>query len=315
MQSTPRKSIQSLSFLLLAGLFCVSSQAAEDQPATSERNVGPWVWSLSGGIVHQFDTDLSDADGEFSVSRGFIQGSLGYAWNRRTSVSVSLGAGNTNYDFSRAATIDGEAPWEQIEDYRISVPIRFSPSERSDVLIIPSVRTNAESGADHSDGRTEGVLAGFGWKFSESLTLGPGFGWFSEISGGSRVFPILVIDWKITEKWALSTGQGTAASQGPGLTLNYQLAEKWRLGVSGRYEKTQFVLEDTDARAGGVGEEKSLPLVFVATYSPGPMTSFSAIVGAEFEGKLRLEDSRGNRIASTDFDTAPVIGLAFSSRF
>jgi hypothetical protein len=84
---------------------------------------------------------------------------------------------------------------------------------------------------------------------SESLSIGPGLGWFSEIDGGSSAFPILLIDWKITDKWRLNTGRGLAASQGPGLTLNYQLAERWPLGLIGRYEKTRFALGDNPLRA------------------------------------------------------------------
>lgn len=97
--------------------------------------------------------------------------------------------------------------------------------------------------------RTEGGLAGSSWGLSESLSIGPGLGWFSEIDGGSSAFPILLIDWKITDKWRLNTGRGLAASQGPGLTLNYQLAERWPLGLTGRYEKTRFALGDNPLRA------------------------------------------------------------------
>ena len=116
------------------------------QAAESKQQFGPWVWGLSGGAVHQFDADLSDADGEFNVTRGVVQASLGYAWDRRTSVSLSLGAGNSDYDFSPLATIDGQQPWEKIEDYRISLPVRFSPTENSNIIFIPSVRTAKESG-------------------------------------------------------------------------------------------------------------------------------------------------------------------------
>jgi len=74
------------------------------------------------------------------------------------------------------------------------------------------VQTFAETNANLKDGRAKGVLAGFSWKFSESLSLGRGFGWFSELGGGSIAFTILVIDWKITEKWRLPTGRGLAAA-------------------------------------------------------------------------------------------------------
>jgi len=305
-----KRVLQSLTPLLGTAILCSSLYAAE-----TERKASPWRWGVSGGVVHQFDVDLNDAVGDFNVSRGFVQGSLSYGWNRRTSVSLSLGAGRSNYEFSPEATIEGEQPWEQIEDYRISLPVRFSPSESTDVLIIPSVRTYAESNASLSDGRTEGVLAGMSWIVTESFSIGPGFGWFSELGGGSRVFPILVIDWKITEKLRLATGQGVAASQGPGLTLSYKLAEKWSLGLSGRYERTRFALEDRPSRSGGIGEERSLPLVFQLSYVPSPLVSLTALAGAEFDGRLRLEDNQGQRIAQTDFKTAPMVGLAFSARF
>lgn len=285
------------------------------QAAESKQQFGPWVWGLSGGAVHQFDADLSDADGEFNVTRGVVQASLGYAWDRRTSVSLSLGAGNSDYDFSPLATIDGQQPWEKIEDYRISLPVRFSPTENSNIIFIPSVRTAKESGASATAGRTEGFIGGMSWKLSETLTIGPGMGWFSEVGGGSNAFPILVVDWKITDKLSLSTGRGLAVSQGPGLTLDYQVAKKWRLGLSGRYEKSRFALSGDAAGAGDVGEDRSLPLVFSLNYSPWPRTSITAMWGAEFDGSLRLEDEQGRRIAKSDFDTAPVFGLSFSSRF
>lgn len=304
-------SARALGFLLAAAaLLPVPLQAEE-----AERKRGPWVWGLSGGAVHQFESELKDEPGDFSVTRGFLQASLGYAWDRRTSVSLSLGAGVSNYDFSSEATIEGEQPWEQIEDYRISLPVRFSPSERTDVIIIPSLRSYAEANASLEDGRTEGALAGISWRVSDSLAIGPGFGWFSQLGGGSEAFPILVIDWKITEKLRLGTGSGLAASQGPGLTLSYALTDSWNIGLSGRYERIRFALEDRAGRAGGIGQEKSLPLVLQAIWAPNPGVSFSILAGAEFEGSLKLEDDQGQRLARSDFAVAPVLGLTFSARF
>ena len=293
-------------------LVATSPLAAETE---TNRQFGPWVWGLQGGAVQQFGTGLSDGPGDFDVSRAVFQPSIGYAWDRRTSVSLSLGVGSSDYDFSNDAAIDGLSPWGKVEDYRISLPVRFSPTERSDVIVIPSVRSQVESGASLDDGRTQGVLAGASWRFSDSLSLGPGLGWFSELGGGSNAFPIVVVDWKITDKMSLTTGRGLAASQGPGLSLNYALSDRWKLGLTGRYERTRFALNGDGAAPGGYGEDRSLPLLLTATYSPWPMTSFSAVIGAEFEGSLRLEDAGGRRIGSTDYGTAPVLGFSFTSRF
>ena len=274
-----------------------------------------WVWSAAGGAVNQFSANLSDGPGDVAITRGFLSGGLGYAWDRATSVSVSFGAGSTDYDFSSAALIEGRKPWGRIRDYRVSMPVRFSPFEKMNVIAIPSIRTHAESGASLRDGRTEGVLGGFSWKFSNALSIGPGFGWFSDVGDESNVFPILLIDWKITESLSLTTGRGLAASQGPGLSLNYDLNSKWTLGLTARYEKIRFSLKEREDRSATVGEDSSTPFYIVASYSPWPMTSITALAGADIGGTLSMEDGSGQRIAKEDIDTAMVLGIAFQSRF
>ena len=293
--------------------FMAPAARAENQEKPN--NVGPWVWSASGGAVHQFDSDLEDSDANFSVSRYFTQLSLGYAKDRKNSVSLSLGLGESKYDFSPSAAIDSRDPWGNIHDYRLSVPIRYSPSERANIIVIPGVRSYVEEGGKLDDGRTEGVIAAAGWKFSDSLTLGPGFGWFTELGGGSSLFPIILVDWKITDRLRLYTGQGLAASQGPGLSLDYTLAKGWTIGLTGRYEQTRFALDSDNGTGGAIGEDSSVPLLITVGYSPWPMTRLSAIAGIEFAGELTLEDSGGSTIARSDFDKAAVIGLIFSSRF
>ena len=163
-----------------------------------EARRGPWSFGLEGAGLYQFETDLED-QGSFSVARWFVQPSLGYAWDRRNTVAVSVGGGEYRYDFSGSASIGGAAPWDTIRDFRVGLPIRFAPAEQVDVIVIPSVRSFTESGVSLDDGRTEGVLAAGTWRFSPSFAIGPGLGWFSKLEGGSSVFPILAIDWDI---WA-----------------------------------------------------------------------------------------------------------------
>lgn len=302
------------SAVVLTMLWFMATVARAENPEKTN-SFGPWVWSASGGAVHQFDSDLDDSDANFSVSRYFTQLSLGYAKDRGNSVSLSLGLGESRYDFSPTAAIGNRDPWENIRDYRLSVPIRYSPSDRANIIVIPSVRSYVEEGGSLDDGRTEGVIAAAGWKFSDRLTLGPGFGWFSELGGGSNLFPIILVDWKITDRLRLSTGQGLAASQGPGLSLDYTLAKGWTIGMTGRYENTRFALDSDSATSGAIGEDSSVPLLLTMGYSPWPMTQLSAVAGVEFAGKLTLEDSGGSTLARSDFDNAAVIGLVFSSRF
>jgi hypothetical protein len=281
----------------------------QDDP---KRQIGPWFWGLQGVALNQVETDFSETDANFSLSHALIQASFGYARDRRTSISLAVGMGESDYDFSSGANIEGQQPWGNIRDYRVSVPIRFSAGEKANVIIIPSVRSYAEKGASEDDGRSEGVLAGFGWKFSDTLTIGPGIGWFTELGGGSSTFPVIFLDWAITEKLSLSTGRSPGASQGPGLTLNYSLSDKWTLALSGRYEKTTFAIDgDRDEVSAGFGQDKNIPIVVSAQYSPWPMTSVSIFAGSKFEGELSLENDNRNTFARSDYDTAPMVGLSF----
>ncbi|TDG11876.1 hypothetical protein E2F43_16035 [Seongchinamella unica] len=300
-----------LSFLCCALALAGGGVQADE---SSKANRGPWVWGVSGGTLHQFDTDLKQAEGSFSVNRGFLQLSAGYAWDQRNSASLSLGWGTSNYVFDDGARIEGLRPWKRIEDYRISLPVRFNIGERADFIAIPSIRSYAEAGASLRDGRTEGLIAGMGWRFSDTLTIGPGFGWYSELGGGSNAFPIVVVDWRITERLSLQTGRGLAASQGPGFTLAYQLNKRWNLSALARYEKIRFALDEGESGA-AIGEDRSAPLLLSLDYSPWSMTRASLFVGAELNGELNLETGRGREIASSDYETAPLIGFSFRSRF
>jgi hypothetical protein len=300
-----------LRFVLLAvAVIGLSTAAARAQGAQR----GPFVFSLAAAAAYQFDTGL-DQQGSFAVSRWFVQPGVGYAWDRRNSVSVSLGAGENRYDFSGSTDIGGGTPWRNIRDVRASVPIRLAPAERIDVIVIPSVRWNAESGAALHDGRTEGVLAGATWRFGPDLAIGPGIGWFTRLGDGHTAFPILALDWNITDTLSLSTGRGLAASQGPGLTLTWTASARVDLALAGRYETVRFRLDDAGPAPGGIGEDRSVPLVASVAYRPSPAASVTAFAGAEFLGRLRLEDPDGNRIDAADYDPAPLVGLAFRARF
>lgn len=299
--------------LLLASITLVPLMAVAAD--SEEPESGQIIGGLDAGLAHQFSTDLSDVDGAFSLNRYFIQPSVGYAWDERHRVSLSFGFGESDYDFSSGATVEGLEPWGRIRDYHLSVPMRFSPTQRTDVYLRPSIRSYAEKGASTNDGTTEGLIAGISWVASETLIIGPGIGWYTKLGGGSRAFPILIIDWAITDRLSLTTGQGLAASQGPGLALNYRLNEKWQLGLIGRIERTRFVLNDDGPATAGYGKDTNLPLLFSVDHEPWPRMSVSAFFGVAFDGQLRLEDEDSRVIAREDYDVAPMIGLAFRSRF
>lgn len=291
------------------GLCCTKPVAAQAQQN------GQLVFKADGGAVHQSETDLSDSDGGFAVDRWFISAGLDYVWSKRDSIGFSVGGGKSNYEFSDTTGFGGGDPWNKIEEACVSVTWRFGIGETGSFILIPTARFYGETGASSGDSTTYGLYAAAAWRINEDLTIGPGFGVFSRLEDGSRIFPLLAIDWDISERWNLSTGRGLAASQGAGLTLSYELNEDWSLGIGGRYEDIEFRLDDEGPAAGGVGRDESFPLVFLATLEPNPKLNFSVIAGIELNGTLKLKDAMGDVVEESSYDPAALFGATFEVRF
>ena len=123
------------------------------------------------------------------------------------------------------------------------------------------------------------------------------------------------IDWNITEKLSLNTGGGLGATQGPGLNLAYKFNDALKIGVAGRVEDTDFRLNNSGPAPGGIGEERSVPVVATIDWTPNPAISVSAFAGMEFNGRLTLKDANNNRIDQREFDRAPIVGATAGFRF
>jgi hypothetical protein len=298
-----------LTLVAMFSLLCAQAVAAQTQQNDT------LSINLDGGIAFQSSADLKDSEGSFSVNRWFASMGLNYAWNRRNSIGISFGGGGSTYDFDDLTEIGGGTPWKEIEETRISITGRFGFGDTGSIILIPTARYNGGKDSNTSDGRTYGLYAAAAWRISKDLTIGPGIGVFSRLEDGTRIFPILVIDWDISERWNLSTGRGLAASQGPGLTLSYALSQSWSLGIAGRYENVEFRLDENGPTPGGVGRDQSMPLVAMATWDPNPIVELSVLAGIELNGKLKLKNALGESVAESSYDPAPIFGATFKLRF
>jgi len=297
--------------LLLALLFTALCTPLHAGP--TETRDSAWRWTLQAAAVHQFEADL-DKGGEVSVDRYFASLGVGRQLGPLR-IGVDFGYGEDSYDFSGTTGFGALDPWGDIREMRISLPMRYFASRNWMLFAMPSLRYQAEQGASLDDGQTGGLLAGATYRFSDTLSIGPGLGVFSEIEDDTSVFPILLINWKITDTLSLETGGSLAASRGPGLQLTWQQSSRWRFALGGRYEKSRFRLDDKGAAPGGVGEDEAIPLYALAEYSWSDDLKLSLIGGAEVGGNLRLEDKSGNLVSESDIDTAPFLGLTFKGRF
>lgn len=270
-----------------------------------------WSTFLRGGYLRQLKTDI-DNGGDFSVDRFFVQGGVTYSPEIRRSISLAVGYGYDGYDFSASGGFAALQPWSNIHSYRVSAPVRWGFDDKWTLFVIPTLRSTAESGADLDNGVQGGGFAGFSYRFSDRLTLGPGIGVLTQIEDSASVFPVILIDWKITNRLSLRTGSGTGATLGPGLVLDWRVSEKWSLSLGGRYERLRLRLDDHDLAPDGVGEDRAFPIFGGIQYTYSQRFHVSFVGGVEVGGKLSLFDRDGNEIIEESYDPSPFIGLTLS---
>ena len=299
---------------------CLGQEAATGDPdaesasqAWSRAAAKPLQFVVEGGAVHQFEASI-DSGGDFDVDRFYIQPGLRWRASESVNVSLGLGFGYDSYSFDGGG-FAALRPWSDIRTARIGAFVQWQVNEKWNVFAIPSLRSAFETGADLDSGLQGGLLGGFSYKVNENLSIGPGIGWLTQIEDSDSIFPILLIDWKVSDGLALRTGRGLGATQGPGLQLAWTLAPDWEIVFGGRYERLRFRLDDDGIAPEGVGEEQSIPLYVGATWRMSQRVELSVLGGVNLAGELRLEDEDGNLLVESDNDPAPFIGVIFRARF
>lgn len=311
------KQILTTSTLLCCLFTAPASIWAEQQvPSQDTQKFPRWSSTVRGGIVHQFDSSL-DNGGDYEKESYNIGFSQGYASSPQSSISIAASYSYDDYSFSGGdqGGFAELSPWNNVHSLSLSTPVRVGINQRWTGFFIPSVRSSGDSAAKFSHTVMGGVLTGASYTFSENLTLGPGIGVFSQLEDSATILPILLVNWKITDKLSLETGRGLAATLGPGIILNYQATPEYRFSLGGRIEKLRFRLDKHADVADGVGEESSYPLFAGITYLPNQQSSLSLVGGVELDPTLKVEDDDGNRVMKEDADPAIYAGITFSAQF
>ncbi len=273
-----------------------------------------WSVFLSNGSVAQFGSDV-DGGGSFSVSRVALQGGLTYAPDYRRSFSLALGYDFNGYDFSGDEGFAGLRPWKDINSYRVSAPVRWAFNDRWAGFVVPSLRFVAENDAKLGESVSGGGFTGMTYRWNDRLTVGPGIGVMTQIEDDPSVFPVVLINWKITDRLSLGTGRGLGATLGPGLFLNWKASEKWNVSLGGRIERLRFRLDNNSIATNGIGDDRAFPISGGIAYNFNRRIQVGLVGGADLGGEFRLENADGDKIAAENYEPAGFIGITLKSRF
>lgn len=288
----------------------ISALSALFSPAITLGAQPDWQTSAQGGFLSQLRTD-TDSGSAFSVNRAIIGADLTRVFDRSRSIGLSLEYGYDGYNFDAAA----EDPWSDINSINLSLPIRWSLTGAWGLLAIPTIRSSSESGADFSDSLTSGFIGGVSYRFGDHLILGPGFGVIGQLEDDTSIFPILLIQWKITDQITFETGRGMGASQGPGLSLRWQATDAWEISLGARYERLRFRLADTALTPDFIGEDQGFPVYLGATYTFSKSSEISIYTGIRAGASLAIDTNTGASSTEADADPTPFAGFAWRQKF
>ncbi|MDQ8191514.1 DUF6268 family outer membrane beta-barrel protein [Roseibacillus persicicus] len=265
---------------------------------------------LLGG-EHQLSSDL-DGGGSFSRSSVRTRLSAPLFLGEDTIIGVSGSYRFDSFEFDDRTT----EPWGDIHRARIGLIAKQDLANDWTWLALSYVGTNAESGADWGESLRYGGLGAAWYRYSDNLSIGLGAGFSTQLEDDLSVFPILVLDWQITDTLTLSTIPPEGFNLGPGATLRWDLRDDLSLSLVYLYQRDQQRLdEDSLAAANGVGETRQSRVALAATYRFSENFSLTGHLGMTIGGELELQNESGDTLTEEDYDSSLVFGLEGSLRF
>lgn len=284
----------------------------------------PIVWAIGAGAQSTTDSFSitpvyqSNGDLESGGDAGYtgVFATLGRSWTLDThsTLRLSLGFDTEDWDFNGLAAFGGMAPWGTLYRANLSLPYSYTTDGGWRLSFSPTLEYSGESGAGVSDALEYGALVSAARRLSPDLTLGLGVGAYERIEQ-TRVFPFLIVDWRIGERLRL-TNPLPAGPAGPaGLELSYTLGSNWEIGIAGAFRSFRFRLDDDGPAPDGIGENSYLPVVARIGRRLSGGLSFNLYAGAALSGNLRVEDENGYRLYDEDRDPAMLLGVSLVGRF
>ena len=270
-------------------------------------------FEISASAIHQFDADL-DGGGDFNVNRYFFQ----LDWTKRVSDTLRTGVGFHydfhDYSFSEYATSRPLTTLDHLQSLGLGTSIIYTINQDWRLIVIPSIEASAESNADLEDSLIYGSIVSAGYRVTPTLLIGTGIGIFNRLEEVSY-FPLVFIDWRITEQLRLSNPFQGGPSGPAGLELSYVLDESLELACGGAYRSFRFRLDDEGPASDGVFQEKTVPVWGRVTVKPGSNIKIDANAGAFLSGRFTIEDRNGHEISEEQYDAAPFLALTVSLMF
>ncbi|MAI81049.1 MAG: hypothetical protein CL917_19065 [Deltaproteobacteria bacterium] len=298
-------SLLGLSFGLTGPVF------AQVALTSSIEEIYDWKYDFRFSSEYQTQADI-DGGGAFDALRFKVGGHLQGPISHTVRVYLDMAYAHTQYTFESAPKANcptpsscfKQDPWEDVHTVDIAPGGALILSESVRIQAFVPIRWHAESDSERS-GVTAGLLTQIQLHFSDNFTTALGVGVQSELEKDASVFPVISLDWRISDRARLLT-QGDPY-QGGHVALQLGDSKPFQFVLSLGYERRRFRLANGSSVPNGVGEMTSMPLLLGLTLDLGTDSALSIEGGVALRGRLKLDDANGNTLQREDFDTAGII--------
>ena len=288
----------------------------------SMRDESPDRFEWQGHIAARFETEFetkTDGGDKFESWTSAIVGDFGGPINESILIGIEADYQYSSYDFqldgpTGVPSVYGSSelprdPWGAVNTFNITPNTTILIGDQFSVLAAIPIRFSAETGSQRN-AFSAGASAIVRWQITDDLRIGAGLGVTSQLEDDAETFPIVSLDWRITNALELRTeGSWT---QGGDAVLLWGPNDAIRVRFSAGYERNRFRLDDNGfvADRNGIGEITSVPLEVGLRLELYEDAFFDFHVGLGVAGRLRVESSTGRKLYDEQYDPSPRLGIS-----
>jgi hypothetical protein len=282
-----------------------------------------WRGQLETDFQTEFKTKTDGGD-RFESWRLGIAGDFGGPINESILIGIRAGYRYTSYDFHLdnapgVPSVYGSNelprdPWGSVNTIDIAPSTTILVGSRFSVVAAVPIRWSGETGS-RRNGFAAGISAIVRWQVTDQLRIGAGVGVTSQLEDDAETFPIVSLDWQISDSIELLT-EGSWI-QGGNAMLIWGPNQAIRVTFSAGYERNRFRLDDNGFQEdrNGIGEVTAVPLEVGLRFRLYEGAFFDFRFGLAVAGRFRVENDNGRKLYDEDYDPAPRIGLALTLPF
>ena len=265
-------------------------------------------------FAKQFDSTI-DNGGKIGVSRYGAELRLDYTMTNDDDLQLRFQYQRDDWEFTGTSGMGNDNPWDLVTTIDLALQWTHQLQDKTQIFGGPIMKWSSDSGAQQSESDVFGGMIGFAHVYSDTLVIGGGLGVIQSLDDDSRLFPIIVLDWKLSDDLTLTSDLTTRFGSRIGVELVWTPRDDWSLGAGLSYDYSRFRLDDVGIAQGGVGEATSLPLTLRASYHPSPNVDFTIFGGFVLSGELSVYDQAGVSLETENYDAAGLVGLLAQYRF